>query len=142
VRKSYAKKYADPRWRAKRTEILERDDHHCQGCMASDVTLHVHHRYYRWGNDPWDYPNDALVTLCEDCHEGETEVRSDARAALIEAVSSYLPASDVMDLAEALKIAFDMGHAEVIGAALTMQLKNPEWVRELYERYFESLRSK
>ena len=30
--------------------------------------LNIHHTYYIKGYKPWDYDNDALVTLCEDCH--------------------------------------------------------------------------
>ena len=30
--------------------------------------LNVHHRYYTIGSKPWEYSNDALVTLCQDCH--------------------------------------------------------------------------
>ena len=31
--------------------------------------LHVHHKYYQFGNLPWQYPDEALVTLCWSCHE-------------------------------------------------------------------------
>ena len=30
--------------------------------------LNVHHRYYVDGKNPWEYSNDALITLCQDCH--------------------------------------------------------------------------
>lgn len=30
--------------------------------------LNVHHKYYVSGNNPWEYSNDALITLCQDCH--------------------------------------------------------------------------
>ena len=32
------------------------------------VYLHVHHTYYILSNKPWDYPDDALITLCSECH--------------------------------------------------------------------------
>lgn len=32
-------------------------------------TLHVHHKYYQIGKLPWEYPNDALITLCYIYHE-------------------------------------------------------------------------
>lgn len=35
----------------------------------SFVGLNVHHKYYIQGHKPWEYENDALVTLCEDCHK-------------------------------------------------------------------------
>lgn len=31
--------------------------------------LHVHHKYYQEGQLPWGYPDNALVTLCWECHE-------------------------------------------------------------------------
>ena len=33
--------------------------------------LYVHHKYYVNGKNPWEYDNDALVTLCQDCHCNE-----------------------------------------------------------------------
>lgn len=33
--------------------------------------LHIHHKYYKDGLMAWEYENDALVTLCEDCHTEE-----------------------------------------------------------------------
>lgn len=31
--------------------------------------LNIHHSYYIYGKNPWDYKSDALITLCEDCHK-------------------------------------------------------------------------
>lgn len=31
--------------------------------------LHVHHNYYQKGRLPWEYPDEALITLCWYCHE-------------------------------------------------------------------------
>ena len=31
--------------------------------------LHIHHKYYQKEKLPWQYPNDALITLCWECHE-------------------------------------------------------------------------
>ncbi|MGI4870062.1 MAG: hypothetical protein ACRYFX_02655 [Janthinobacterium lividum] len=31
--------------------------------------LEVHHKYYVFKNYPWEYPDDALVTLCNWCHQ-------------------------------------------------------------------------
>lgn len=70
---SYAEKLKDPRWQKKRLEILSRDDFTCQKCQDKESTLHVHHRYYDAGVDPWDYEEYALVTLCWDCHEIEQQ---------------------------------------------------------------------
>ena len=32
------------------------------------IFLQVHHKYYYLDKYPWEYNNDALVALCEDCH--------------------------------------------------------------------------
>lgn len=65
----YYAKLKDPRWQKKRLEILSRDTFTCRLCDDSENTLHVHHIRYEKGADPWDYPDDCLVTLCESCHE-------------------------------------------------------------------------
>lgn len=31
--------------------------------------LHVHHKYYQNGKKPWEYPFNALITVCWKCHE-------------------------------------------------------------------------
>ncbi len=40
--------------------------HLSSGCGIKG--LNVHHNYYIMGNKPWEYANDALITLCQDCH--------------------------------------------------------------------------
>jgi 5-methylcytosine-specific restriction endonuclease McrA len=45
----------------------------------SFVGLNVHHKYYIQGHKPWDYKDDALVTLCEDCHKRWHEDYSNIR---------------------------------------------------------------
>lgn len=36
--------------------------------VDAPIRLHVHHRYYIEGVWPWQYPQEALVTLCNWCH--------------------------------------------------------------------------
>lgn len=31
--------------------------------------LHVHHQYYAKGKNPWEYPDDCFIVLCENCHQ-------------------------------------------------------------------------
>jgi hypothetical protein len=69
--KTYSEKLKDPRWQKKRLEILSRDEWTCTSCGGSKTTLHVHHKYYTYGNEPWEYDNDVLITLCEHCHKAE-----------------------------------------------------------------------
>lgn len=80
---SYSELLKDPRWQQKRLKILERDEWMCQRCFDAQSTLHVHHRYYLPGCSPWEYTDNALVTLCEQCHAEESEGRRSAESSLI-----------------------------------------------------------
>ena len=74
-------------WQKKRQEILKRDHYQCTKCNNSEIysqftmnPLQVHHRFYIIEktcpqsnkfiyNLPWDYPEQALITVCKKCHE-------------------------------------------------------------------------
>ena len=71
---SYGFLLFDPRWKAKRLEILERDMKRCVICK-SENNLQVHHRQYHFSTilnsfkNPWEYENRLLITICESCHQ-------------------------------------------------------------------------
>ncbi len=71
---TYKEKLRLPQWQKKRNAILDRDSYTCQNptCGCTTKNLQVHHTFYIKGIDPWDYPDDFLKTLCEDCHQKET----------------------------------------------------------------------
>jgi hypothetical protein len=70
---SYGALLLHPNWKAKRKEILERDNHKCRVCNSSEE-LEVHHRQYlfiratKQFKPPWDYAGHLLITLCSKCH--------------------------------------------------------------------------
>jgi hypothetical protein len=72
----YSLKLKDPKWISRAKEIRKRDGHKCTKCFVDNVELHVHHKYYLLNKDPWDYPDDALITLCPICHSKEHEGKS------------------------------------------------------------------
>lgn len=96
---TYLEKLKDPRWQKMRLKILERDNFTCQACGDQKTTLHIHHRYYIVKTDPWEYPNEALTTLCEECHEIEKMMYPEAISELIRACKEKLFAEDIQDLA-------------------------------------------
>ena len=67
--KTYSELLKHPKWQKKRLEILDRDGFQCRACWENSKTLHVHHTYYDKDLKPWEYPNNRLLTLCEDCHK-------------------------------------------------------------------------
>ena len=58
-----------PSWQRKRLEVMERAGFKCEECGTDEVTLNVHHQYYTKGAKPWEYPDEALKCLCENCHQ-------------------------------------------------------------------------
>ena len=63
-----------PQWKARRLEILKRDNERCKICNSNN-DLQVHHRQYHFmvtKNQfklPWEYQDHLLITLCEGCHK-------------------------------------------------------------------------
>lgn len=103
-KKSYSEKLKDPRWQKRRLAVLERDGWTCQNCGDTDSTLHVHHRWYE--GEPWDAPDEALETLCADCHQEEWECRPREEAFLIAVLKRHLRQEGVSALAHTLNEAF------------------------------------
>jgi len=67
-KQSYFDLLKHPNWQRKRLKVLERAGFQCEDCGSAEVTLHVHHSYYEKGLAPWEYPDESLHCLCENCH--------------------------------------------------------------------------
>lgn len=68
--------WLDPRWQKKRLEIMDRDNWECVDCGRNEETLNVHHLlYFDDIENPWEYENGHLLTLCKDCHKDAHECR-------------------------------------------------------------------
>lgn len=37
--------------------------------ISNPTFIHVHHKYYIKDKFPWEYSDDALITVCSDCHK-------------------------------------------------------------------------
>jgi hypothetical protein len=68
IHKTYSQKLKDARWQKKRNFILIRAHNRCEDCWSTD-NLEIHHCYYMYGFEPWEYPFDSLRCLCRNCHE-------------------------------------------------------------------------
>lgn len=60
--------YRHPLWQKRRLEIMEKAEFECSFCGAREKTLNVHHKHYIKGRNVWDYSDDELECLCEECH--------------------------------------------------------------------------
>lgn len=84
--KTYFEKLKDPRWQKKRLEVLQLNDFHCESCGDGESTLHVHHKEYFKGREPWEYEASQLAALCEACHAEQHETDD-----FLKLVCSFLP---------------------------------------------------
>lgn len=75
-KESYAEMLRSPLWQKKRLEIMQRDDFTCQHCGSKERELQVHHRIYHKDAKPWEYEDNELITLCDRCHEAETDAKA------------------------------------------------------------------
>ncbi len=66
---TYSEKLKNPLWQKKRLEILQRDEFTCKLCSDTQTELHVHHKSYKHGNDPWEYEDSNFETYCKFCHK-------------------------------------------------------------------------
>ncbi len=48
--------------------------------------LQIHHRYYVEDKRYWQYPEKALISLCEECHQREEDALFDAKRDLQRAI--------------------------------------------------------
>lgn len=51
--------------------MLDASSWACTYCGEHEKTLHVHHKQYFKGRMAWEYGDDELIVLCEDCHKEE-----------------------------------------------------------------------
>lgn len=67
---NYQRKLQDPKWAQFRAEVLEYWVYTCARCRRyeSQITLQVHHPFYRKGAEPWDYEPSEMRCLCIECH--------------------------------------------------------------------------
>ncbi|MGN6438511.1 MAG: HNH endonuclease [Agriterribacter sp.] len=65
----YPDRLNTPQWQKRRLEIITRDNCTCRYCSDQSTKLDIHHKYYITGKEPYEYPDEALVSACKPCHE-------------------------------------------------------------------------
>ena len=89
MKKNYSDLLKSPKWQKKRLQIMSRDKFTCKLCGDTETQLHVHHKEYINGNNPWDYDNTLLITLCEDCHQEIEKLKKEDANLKFDAVRIY-----------------------------------------------------
>ncbi len=139
---NYSEKLKDPRWQQMRLKVFERDSWTCRSCQDSGHTLHAHHKYYEHGRDPWDYPLDTLITLCESCHEEESHCRPKSEADLLFELRSLFMSDEVACLSRGFKYLEYDGDHEVLACAIEYALSNREIVNMIIDKWDEYLQNR
>lgn len=138
----YSEKFKNPQWQKMRLKILERDNWSCQRCDDIETTLHVHHRYYIKNKEPWEYPLEALVTLCEDCHEEETRERKSIEQSLLHALRERFFVNDISDLAISFHMMECRHIPSVVASVYSWAIENKKAQDILIKMYFKYLHNK
>lgn len=99
---TYSEKLQDENWQARRKEILLLDRHRCRLCGAKDH-LQVHHLVYIIGAEPWKYPDEFLITLCEFCHYEEEKFKKLIGTIIPELTAVGISCKEIYDLLLKLK---------------------------------------
>lgn len=138
----YIELLKDPRWQKKRLEILQRDGWACQGCFDTESTLVVHHKRYLDAVNPWDYPDDLLITLCETCHEDEREERPGIEGDLLGILRQLFLAPDLHDFVSGLMQLTPQEAPALVASAYSWAFSNPEIQTLILNKWHTSLRYK
>lgn len=103
-------------------------------CGDTTTTLHVHHKYYEKGNEPWEYRDDALITFCCHCHESEQNEFTQYLSLFEEVFKkSEFFADDIRELCCGIKdIKLLYNHRKVM-EAYAYAFADPEKQKELVE---------
>jgi hypothetical protein len=139
---TYWQQLKHPKWQRRRLEILQRDDFMCAACLATEKTLHVHHKRYVKGRMLWEYPDDELVALCDDCHAVEHErineflgvvaASWDSLTSLTDLVRGF--SAPLIDSESADKFFRTASQMQIAGAiARQFQFLKPEDARRIYD---------
>lgn len=91
-RKPYIELLKDPLWQKKRLEVLASKHWICEVCYSDNQTLHVHHKHYVQGRNPWEYAEDQFAVLCEICHKARHEADQKIHDLLARVDVSGMPA--------------------------------------------------
>ncbi|HMW08611.1 MAG TPA: HNH endonuclease signature motif containing protein [Leptospiraceae bacterium] len=72
MEKNKKKSYYNEKWFAF-SDLVKKRDEKCLKCGRKEpfVILQVHHRVYKPGLEPWEYPLSDCITLCKGCHARE-----------------------------------------------------------------------
>lgn len=73
---SYFDLLTHPEWQEKCLKIMSDARFECSRCGDKETTLMIYHSYYEKGLAPWEYPDESLHCLCEECYKKAQELKT------------------------------------------------------------------
>jgi hypothetical protein len=139
---TYIEKLKDPRWQKKRLEIFQRDDFTCRFCGRKDKSLHLHHTEYINAVEPWEYPDESLLTICEDCHFIEYEYRKEYESKLIVSLrNNKFSTTHINMLTEMIGIMIQRHHHGIYDMLNMISGMSEERIEKTYKAYYKERRN-
>lgn len=138
----YAEKLKDPRWQKKRLEVLNDRDWSCELCHDKESTLHVHHKRYEKGFEPWEYDLDIYAVLCENCHLEEHNNMDIIFNCFSSVIKGMFLSSQISNLAVGFNYMEKVNSPEIISSTLEWALQDKTVMDFLISEYLDSLKAK
>ena len=136
----YSDKLKDPRWQKKRLEILEERKWLCESCGDGKKTLHVHHKYYDYDKDPWDYQSQAYSVLCEECHEDEHFSKKRVEDQLIKCMRKHFLNDEIVSISSGFDCLVNYSRKEIISGVIAWVISNQDIMDNLTKSYLEIIK--
>lgn len=76
-KKDFKKQYLTKKWYELSKRIKARDKNTCQMCGRHDKPVSVHHLVYHEERKVWEYNDDELICICDDCHKLLTDASAE-----------------------------------------------------------------
>lgn len=110
---TYKEKLRLPGWQKKRLEILNRDEFKCMFCGDDKTELQIHHAFYFDKENPEDYSNEMLFTLCKNCHQDEEKLKEDDKMIYAQFLKIGISRRDLLHIAIEMRRYFLEGDTNV-----------------------------
>jgi hypothetical protein len=85
--------------------------------------------------NPWEYPPDALVTLCESCLEEERAFRDEAEQFLLKVLRVKFFSADIEELALSIQKMKLLLPADTVCSVYAWAFENPDVQSALIQEY-------